>query len=81
MKHPGTAAVLSFFVPGLGQLYNGDFVRAVLWFVFAWVVGLSVSPLTMGLASVLYHFWSASSAYHRAEYKGRNDVSIRVRPR
>jgi len=25
MKNPGTAAVLSFFIPGLGQLYNGHF--------------------------------------------------------
>ncbi|AKQ69494.1 hypothetical protein A176_006406 [Myxococcus hansupus] len=27
------AGVLSFFIPGLGQLYKGQFIRAVLWFL------------------------------------------------
>ncbi len=31
--HPGIAAVLSFFVPGLGQLYKGRFFAALFWFV------------------------------------------------
>lgn len=79
MNRPGTAAVLSFVVPGLGQLYNGDFVRAFLWFTFAWVVGLSLSPLTMGLTSLLFHLWSASSAWHRAERRERGELTIRTR--
>lgn len=29
--HPGVAAILSFFIPGLGQLYKLQFVRAVFW--------------------------------------------------
>jgi TM2 domain-containing membrane protein YozV len=33
MKNPGTAAVLSFILPGLGQLYNGCFWRAVFWLI------------------------------------------------
>ena len=28
----GVAAVLSFFIPGLGQLYKGQVVSAVVWF-------------------------------------------------
>lgn len=27
------AGVLSVFIPGLGQLYKGQLIRAVLWFV------------------------------------------------
>jgi len=41
-KNPGVAAVLSFFIPGLGQIYNGQiaigiitlFMTIVLYFVF-----------------------------------------------
>jgi TM2 domain-containing membrane protein YozV len=28
MRNPGTAAVLSAVIPGIGQFYNGDFLRA-----------------------------------------------------
>jgi TM2 domain-containing membrane protein YozV len=69
MSRAGVAAVLSFLVPGLGQLYNGDFFRAAVWFAVAWVVGFALSPLSMGLASFLYHLWCAYSAYKRAEEK------------
>ncbi len=31
---PVLAGVMSFFVPGLGQLYKGQFLGAVLWFLF-----------------------------------------------
>ena len=33
MRNPGTAAVLSFILPGLGQLYNGTWVRAIFWLI------------------------------------------------
>jgi TM2 domain-containing membrane protein YozV len=29
---PGLAAVLSFFLPGLGQLYKGQIINGVVWF-------------------------------------------------
>jgi len=31
---PGLAAVLSFFVPGLGQLYKGQIINGIIWFLF-----------------------------------------------
>lgn len=31
---PGLAAVLSFFVPGLGQLYKGQILNGIVWFFF-----------------------------------------------
>ena len=33
MTNPGTAAVLSFILPGLGQLYNGCLWRGVFWLI------------------------------------------------
>ncbi|MBK6910881.1 MAG: hypothetical protein IPH10_08135 [bacterium] len=37
--HPGIAAVLSFFIPGLGQIYRGKILRGLLW-MGATAVGL-----------------------------------------
>jgi TM2 domain-containing membrane protein YozV len=80
MSRAGVAAVLSFLVPGLGQLYNGDFFRAIMWFSIAWVVGLALSPLSMGVASFLYHMWCAWAAYSRAEAKfGRSALPPQVK--
>jgi TM2 domain-containing membrane protein YozV len=31
---PGLAAVLSFFLPGLGQLYKGQILNGIVWFFF-----------------------------------------------
>jgi hypothetical protein len=33
MRNPGTAAVLSLLIPGVGQFYNGDFLRGVFWLI------------------------------------------------
>ncbi len=33
MDRPGTAAVLSFLIPGLGQFYNGKFLRGLVWLI------------------------------------------------
>ena len=30
MHNPGTAAVLSLLIPGVGQIYNGDFLRGTV---------------------------------------------------
>jgi len=69
MSRPGIAAVLSFVIPGLGQLYNGDFFRALLWFGFAVLLGITLGITTMGVASVIYHLFCAWAAYSRAEDK------------
>lgn len=30
---PGVAAVLSFFIPGVGQMYKGDILSGILWLI------------------------------------------------
>ena len=32
-SQPGVAAVLSFFIPGVGQIYNGKFLRGLFWLI------------------------------------------------
>ncbi len=33
MRNPGIAAVLSAVLPGLGQIYNGQLLWAIFWFI------------------------------------------------
>ena len=33
MKTPETAAVLSLLIPGVGQIYNGKFLRGIFWLI------------------------------------------------
>ena len=67
MKSPGTAAVLSVFVPGVGQIYNGDFLRGLFWLIIT--PGLWIG--SGGVLGWICHLIAASTAYHRAEKKNR----------
>ena len=65
-KHnPGTAAVLSLIVPGVGQIYNGDFLRGIFWLI--------ITPgfwfFSAGLFGWPFHLISAYTAYRRAKDK------------
>ena len=63
MKNPGTAAILSFILPGAGQIYNGTFWRALFWLIFT--PGLWLG--TGGLFGWLAHIVSAYTAYQYAQ--------------
>jgi TM2 domain-containing membrane protein YozV len=70
VKNPGHAAILSFVIPGAGQIYNGDFFRALFWLIITpgfWVV-------TAGFFGFPFHFISAYTAYRRAERINRGEV-------
>lgn len=67
MSKPGTAAVLSFVVPGIGQIYNGDFLRALFWLIIT--PGFWIG--TGGLGGWICHLIAAYTAYGRAEEKLR----------
>lgn len=71
MSRSGTAALLSFLVPGLGQIYNGDILRALFWFVIT--PGLWLG--TGGLLGWVCHFIAAATAHSRAEQRYRGYLS------
>lgn len=62
MRNPGTAAILSFLVPGLGQIYNGKILRGCLWLIVT--PGLWIG--TGGLLGWVCHLISACTAYNYA---------------
>ena len=62
-KNSGLAAVLSFFVPGAGQFYNGKCLRGLFWLIVT--PGLwSGSGGTLGWSC---HVVAAYTAYRYAE--------------
>lgn len=67
MKDPGTAAVLSAVIPGIGQVYNGDFLRAIFWLIVT--PGLWIG--SGGLLGWICHVIAAITAYRRARHKNR----------
>ena len=62
MRDPGVAAILSFLIPGIGQIYNGTILRGVFWLIIT--PGFWVG--TGGLLGWVCHIWSAWSAYQYA---------------
>ncbi len=65
MSKPGVAAVLSFFLPGLGQLYNGCIFRGLIWFLLCGFTWPFAGPLTL-----IAHAVSAYTAFSYAEKNG-----------
>jgi TM2 domain-containing membrane protein YozV len=61
-RNPGTAAILSALIPGLGQLYNGKILRAIFWFIVT--PGLWIG--TGGMLGWVCHVISACTAYRYA---------------
>ncbi|MDD5657687.1 MAG: hypothetical protein PHF00_10595 [Elusimicrobia bacterium] len=67
MKSPELASVLSFFIPGLGQVYNGEFVKAFL-FVLGAMLGTWLCSVLIGFFIALpVWVWSVVDAYYSAE--------------
>ena len=62
MRDPFLAGLLSFIVPGVGQLYNGQILAGILWLIFT--PGFWIG--TGGTLGWLCHIVSAPMAYSYA---------------
>ena len=66
-KNPGAAAVLSFFVPGLGQIYNGELGKGIT-IVAVTIVCWMITFLYIGfIILVPLWVWAIYDAYTKAE--------------
>ncbi len=58
------AAVCSFFIPGLGQLVQGELLKALVFFL---ATGLFYGTLVFWFVGLIPHIWSIVDA---ARFKG-----------
>ncbi|MCK5233334.1 MAG: zinc ribbon domain-containing protein [Candidatus Aenigmarchaeota archaeon] len=67
VKSSGLAAVLSFIIPGLGQIYNGQIGKGLLFLVLGGLFGL-LSFILIGIP-LLFALWAYAiyDAYTTAE--------------
>jgi TM2 domain-containing membrane protein YozV len=71
-KTPGLAAVLAFFIPGLGHIYCGQIGKGVI-FLLSFILG----SFLLVLPGVIVWIYSMVSAYNLAqEINDKNDLII-----
>jgi len=63
MRDPFLAGLLSFFVPGVGQLYNGQILSGILWLILTPGFWLG----TGGTLGWVCHIIAAYTAHHYAQ--------------
>jgi TM2 domain-containing membrane protein YozV len=63
MRDPFTAGILSFLIPGVGQLYNGRILAGILWLIVT--PGLWIG--SGGTLGWICHIISAYTAYSFAK--------------
>lgn len=63
MKNPGLAAVLSLLIPGVGQIYNGQWLWGIIWLIIT--PGLWIG--SGGTLGWVFHLISAYTAYNYAK--------------
>jgi TM2 domain-containing membrane protein YozV len=68
--NPGTAAVLSFVVPGVGQFYNGKFLRGIFWLIVT--PGLWIG--SGGTLGWICHIIAAYTAYSYAADRAKRSL-------
>jgi TM2 domain-containing membrane protein YozV len=67
MKSAGLAAVLSFFISGLGQIYNGQILKGLVIIVFQVINGALTTILIGWIALAIVWVWAIIDAYREAE--------------
>lgn len=66
-KNPGLAAVLSLFMIGLGQIYNGQIGKGLLFMVFGFCIALSILFLVGLILFPAFWIYNIYDAYATAQ--------------
>jgi TM2 domain-containing membrane protein YozV len=67
MKSAGLAAVLSFFISGLGQIYNGQILKGLVIIVVQLINGALTTILIGWIPLAIVWVWAIVDAYREAE--------------
>jgi TM2 domain-containing membrane protein YozV len=66
-KNPGLAAILCFFFTGLGQIYNGQIGKGIL-FIIVQIVNIGLMFILIGFITYpIVWIWGMIDAYKTAE--------------
>ncbi len=75
MANPIVAAVASFIIPGIGQIYVGETQKGIIFLVIAiilFALGYLITDLTVAIVlsiiSLIYRLYAAYDAYQTAKY-------------
>jgi TM2 domain-containing membrane protein YozV len=61
-KNPATAAILSFLLMGLGQAYNGEIVKAIV-FLILYAISIFLTLFLIGFVAIpILWIWSMVDA-------------------
>ncbi|WP_240335263.1 hypothetical protein [Paraliobacillus sediminis] len=66
LKNAGLAAVLSFFVAGLGQIYNGQIGKGIGFIVAYFISGLLMFVIIGFITTPILWIWGMVDAYNVA---------------
>lgn len=68
LKSPGLAAVLSLFIPGVGQIYNGQLGKGLLILLLLVPLNIVLSFVVIGFVTgFITWIWGIFDAYKTAE--------------
>ncbi len=74
MRSPVLAAVLSLFLSGLGQIYNGEVTKGVI-FIVAQLINAALTAVLIGWVLMpIVGLWAVIDAYATAK---RNNKKVR----
>jgi TM2 domain-containing membrane protein YozV len=75
VKNPGVAAVLSFFICGLGQIYNGQILKGII-LIICYGIAWALTMVVIGFLIVpILWIWGMYDAYRTAEKINKSNVS------
>jgi TM2 domain-containing membrane protein YozV len=76
LKNPGLAAVLSFFIVGLGQIYNGQIGKGLILLVF-YIISLVLCLVLIGFILVpILWIYGIYDAYKTAEKINAGEIAV-----
>lgn len=71
-KNPGLSAVLSFFYMGLGQIYNGQIAKGIVFIVVYTISWILMAVLIGFITTPILFIWGIWDAYKSAEKINRD---------
>ncbi len=66
-KSSGIAVILSFFIPGLGQIYNGQIGKGILFIILSGILTLLMFVLIGIPLYIIFWVYNLYDAYKTAE--------------